>query len=218
MISLTSPVRTRAHGWPAGAKLGGLLLATVALAASSSLVVLGAGAGLVLLLYALPGRVFLAHGLRRLAVLLPFVLVILGWHLLAAEPLVGLAICLRMVAAVALANLVTMTTRLSDMMQVLRRLGAPLARFGFNMRALEISIALLIRMIPVLSETGGHLRQSWRARSARRPGWRIIMPLTLATLDDADHVAEALKARGGIGGAGPEISDTDERKSQWKRP
>ena len=31
MISLTSPVETRAHGWPAGAKLGALCLATLLL-------------------------------------------------------------------------------------------------------------------------------------------------------------------------------------------
>ena len=43
------------------------------------------------------------------------------------------------------------------------------------------------------------LRESWRARSPRRPGWRILLPATLAALDDADHVAEALRARGGAG-------------------
>jgi len=35
------------------------------------------------------------------------------------------------------------------------------------------------------------------ARSRRRPGWQLVLPLSLAALDDADHVAEALRARGG---------------------
>ena len=39
---------------------------------------------------------------------------------------------------------------------------------------------------------------TWRARSPRRPGWQILMPVTLLAIDDAEHVAEALRARGGL--------------------
>ncbi|GAA6150568.1 energy-coupling factor transporter transmembrane component T [Pseudooceanicola nitratireducens] len=198
MISLTSPVRTRAHDWPAAAKLGALLIATLALAATQSPAVLALAFAGMAALYALPGRVFLSHGARRIRGLAPFVAVVLVWHLVTGDPATGLGIALRMITAVGLANLVTMTTRLSDIMQVIRRGGAPLARLGLNLRALEIGIALVIRMAPVLSDKGAQLTQSWSARSARKPRWRIVLPLTLATLDDADHVAEALRARGGI--------------------
>ena len=34
--------------------------------------------------------------------------------------------------------------------------------------------------------------------AARRAGWRIVAPLALMALDDAEHVAEALRARGGV--------------------
>ncbi|QIZ81688.1 energy-coupling factor transporter transmembrane component T [Thalassovita gelatinovora] len=198
MISLTSPVRTRAHDLPAGLKLGLLLLATVALAASADLRFHIAAFLSALGLYSLPGVRFLRGGLSRLRILWPFVAVVLLWHLVTRDISAGLVICLRMVTAVGLANLVTMTTRLSDMMAVIRWIGTPFARLGLNMRALEIGIALVMRMVPVLSEKGQQLTQSWSARSTRRPRWHVVLPLTLLALDDADNVAQALRARGGL--------------------
>ncbi len=198
MISLTSPVETRAHGWPAGAKLAGLCLATPALFLVDGPAILAAVTLLVLALYALPGRVFLAAGLRRLRMLWPFLLVVIGWAALEGRPAEGASVALRMISAVALANLVTMTTRLSDMIAVVATLCRPLRRIGLQTRALEIAIALVIRMTPVLLERGAELGQAWRARSRRRPGWRIILPFALLAFDDAERVSEALKARGGL--------------------
>ena len=36
------------------------------------------------------------------------------------------------------------------------------------------------------------------ARSTKRSFWRISVPLAISVLDDADHVSEALRAKGGI--------------------
>lgn len=200
MISLTSPVRTWAHGWPAGAKLGGLCAATLLLFFIESVPVHFAIFGSVLLVYALPGRLFFSGGVRRLWLLWPFVLVVLLWHKWDGTAAQGGAICLRLLSAVALANLVTMTTRLTDMLAVIRWLAWPLRRLGLQTAALELAVALTIRLTPVLAEKGELLSASWRARARRRPGWRILMPFTVLALDDAEHVAEALRARGGFGG------------------
>jgi biotin transport system permease protein len=105
---------------------------------------------------------------------------------------------LRLVTAVALANLVTLTTRLDAMMAVVERAARPLERFGLSPRVLAVAIALVIRFTPVLLLRAGQLMEAWRARSPRRPGWRVVVPVTLAALDDAEHVAEALRARGGL--------------------
>ncbi|MDQ2093069.1 energy-coupling factor transporter transmembrane component T family protein [Rhodalgimonas zhirmunskyi] len=200
MISLTSPVRTRAHDAPAGAKLALLAGATVVLAATDALSFHIAALGGTLLLYALPGRVFFKAGVSRLRILWPFVAIVLLWHVVLRDTEAGLVIALRMVTAVGLANLVTMTTRLTDIMAVLRWLGTPFARLGLNMNAVEIGIGLLIRMVPVLREKGDRLTESWRARARRRAGWRLVLPLTVLALDDADKVSEALRARGGLSG------------------
>jgi len=157
----------------------------------------------ILILYALPGPVFLRHGLRRLWPLWPFVVVVVLWHAATGAPHAGAVIVLRMLNAVALANLVTMTTPLFAMMAVVRRLLAPFARFGVNLRAIELAVAMVIRFTPVLAQKGGALAQAWRARSARRAGWRVIVPFLAVALDDADHVADALRARGGFEGKTP---------------
>ncbi|NNK17107.1 MAG: energy-coupling factor transporter transmembrane protein EcfT [Sulfitobacter sp.] len=198
MISLTSPVRTAAHGWPAGIKLATLCAATLVLFAVEGgawhIGFLTATA----VLYALPGRIFFSAGVKRLLVLWPFVALILIWHLITDDAAAGATIALRMITAVALANLVTMTTRLSDMITVVRWLTKPLRRLGVRTHSIELAMALVIRFTPVLASKGQALAMAWRARSRRRPGWRIVLPFAVTAIDDAEHVAEALRARGGL--------------------
>lgn len=199
MLTLTSPVDTALHHWPAGIKLAALCATTVVLFALTAPPALAAALAAIAALYLWNGPAFARQGLRLLRPLWPFVLVVALWHLWTGALSDGAAILLRMIAAVAAANLVTLTTRLSDLMAVLERLTAPLARLGLSPRTLSLAVALVIRFIPVLIDRQARLAEAWSARSPRRPGWRLLVPATLATLDDADRVAEALRARGGIG-------------------
>lgn len=198
MISLTSPVETAAHRWPAGAKLAVLCGATVVLFIVESLAVQAAFLLCAFVLYLMPGQMFLRAGLRALLPLWPFTLLILLWHGFTSDFAGGVVIVMRMLTAVALANLVTLTTRLSDMMKVVQRLTAPLRWIGISTRPIEVAMALVIRFTPVLAVKGQMLAQAWRARSTRAPGWRIIMPFAVTAIDDAEQVAEALRARGGL--------------------
>ena len=198
MISIDSPVETRAHRWPAGPKLAALCLATVALFALGDWRAQGAVLAGVALVYALPGAAFLRAGAARIRPLWPFLLIVLAWSAWDGHPDQGAAIALRLVNAVALANLVTMTTRLTDITAAIARALAPLRRLGLPTRAFEMAVALVIRMVPVLGEKAAALSDAWRARSPRRPGWRIVVPLMLIAYDDSDRVAEAIRARGGL--------------------
>lgn len=198
MISLTSPVETRAHGWPAGLKLAALCCVTVALFAAPNILILSLAFAACLLAYALPGWQFFRGGLKRLKVLWPFVVLVLVWHFITRDPETGVMIALRLVTAVGFANLVTMTTRLSDMMEVVHWLATPFTKLGLNTRALEMGMALVLRFTPALAEKGTQLSHSWKARSPKRASWRVILPFTLLAIDDAEQVAEAIKARGGL--------------------
>jgi len=145
------------------------------------------------------GRVFLRESFAMLRPLWPFVLIVALWHLFTADISGGAVVILRMATAVAAANFVTMTTRLSDMLVVIESLLSPLRHVRLKPRPLALALALVIRFIPVMLTRIEAITLAFRARSPRRAGWRILMPATLAALDDAERVADALRARGGAG-------------------
>lgn len=201
MLALTSPVETCYHRWRAGLKLALMAAGTVLLFSLSSLAGQLAGLAAVAGLYLWPGRDFAAEGLRALRPIWIFAVMIGLFHLATWTPREGAVVVLRLISALALANLVTMTTRLSEMLGFLHWALTPLRRLGVSTRGLELAIPLAIRFIPVLSARGAALAESWRARSGRRrAGWRIAAPLAGLAIDDAEQVAEALRARGGLSG------------------
>lgn len=169
-----------------------VLFAITSLAVQAVLLVL------TLVAYALPGARFFKAGVARLRILWPFIALILVWHAITADLANGTVIVLRMITAVGLANLVTMTTQLSQMVDVVNWLLTPLRRLGVNTRGVEVGIAMVIRFTPVLVQKGQMLALSWRARSVKRLGWRVVIPFAVLAIDDAEHVAEALRARGGL--------------------
>lgn len=198
MLTLTWPEPTRAHHWPAGVKMAALALGTVGLFSANSPIVLGLVLSGLCLLAFVPGREFGRAALRHLRPLWVFVAVVAAYHLWLAEPRAGVVIILRLVATVMAANLVTMVTPLSAMLAVFDRLLRPLSVLGANPRAPAMAFVLVIRFIPVMLDRAAALGQAWTARSPRRPGWRIVAPLAISALDDAGHVGDALRARGGL--------------------
>lgn len=199
MLTLTSSVEIWAHRLPAGGKLLALAGVTVGLFQLGTPLALAAAALAVGALVASGGRVFLRESIGMLRPLWPFVLVVALWHLFTADLSGGAVVILRMATAVAAANFVTMTTRLSDMLVVIERLLSPLRHVGLKPRPLALALALVIRFIPVMLTRIEAITLAFRARSRGRAGWRILMPATLAALDDAERVADALRARGGAG-------------------
>ena len=197
MLTQISPIETPLHRWRAGLKLALMAVGSLALFSLQGWPLALAASG-VAAIYLSQGQRFSLEGLRLLRPLWPFLAVLAVWHLWLWQPLQGALIALRLLAAVALANLVALTTRLEDMLALIERMLAPLCWLGVNPRLPALAIALVIRFVPVLLDKAGLLMQAWRARSPRRVGARIVLPLALAALDDADHVAEALRARGGL--------------------
>lgn len=199
MLTLTSPVETWAHGLPAGAKLLALCAFTVLLFWLKSPVHLGLAFFTIVAANMSCGPTFAKASFRPMRPLWFFIVVVGLWHLWHSDINGGLAVVLRMIAAVGAANFVTMTTRLSDMIAVIEWLCQPFKRAGLSPKILALAVAMVIQFIPLMLQRMQQIQESWRARSHRRPGWRVILPATLAALDDADRVAEALRARGGSG-------------------
>lgn len=199
MLTLTSPRRIWAHRLPASAKLGLLALTTVVLFHLTTPVPLSLALAAILSLIATGGATFFIAALTALRPLWPFILIVALWHLWLGDAIGGATILLRLAAAVAAATFVTMTTTLTEMITLITRLAAPLTLIGLKPETLAMALALTLRFIPVMVIHLASVRTAFRARSPRRPGWRQMVPILLITLDDADRVAEALRARGGAG-------------------
>jgi len=183
---------------PAGWKLAALALASAFLFPVDNLYVLGGALLAVIALHLATGLDVLRYGLWMMRPIVAFAAIIAVYHVAVWDIAAGAAIVLRMLLLVGLANFVTMTTALDNMIAVVEWLLRPLRMLGVNTRAVGLAIAMVIRFTPALVQKGAALIESWRARSAKRPGWRIAIPLCLLALDDAEHVSEALRARGGL--------------------
>ncbi|MDF2562507.1 MAG: hypothetical protein K0R99_3953 [Microbacterium sp.] len=195
MIALYRPGNSILHRAPAGLKLaalGGAALAlslyphdevSVALSLVAALALYGLGA--------MPIRVALSEvwRLRWIIVVLAAALVIF------VSPLTAWISTGRVVAILLLASLLTLTTRMADLVAELQRILCPFRRLGVDPHAVALTISLTITTIPVIAGFAERVREAERARDVRL-GVRSVVPLLVITLRHADDVGDALAARG----------------------
>lgn len=104
-----------------------------------------------------------------------------------------------LVINVALAALITLTTKVTAILDVAQRLLRPLRRFGVDPDRVGLMLALTIRCIPMVA---GIVREVSEARKARGiTGIRgsmmaLAAPAVVRALRSADAMGEALTARG----------------------
>ncbi|MTI44265.1 biotin transport system permease protein [Roseibium hamelinense] len=199
MISVYLDRPTWAHRRSAGMKLGLLALCSVLLLPQDSLILfIGCLAG-ALTLYASLGR----DGLSQVLLLKPMIVffgIILVFHGLFTGWQEGFVVVLRLIVMVLLANFVSITTRMDDMMDAVMPLFVPLKWLGGSPRTIALAVALVLRFVPVLMTVYGGLSESYRARGGKQGSWRLIAPFALQSLRLSENVAEALSARGGARG------------------
>lgn len=195
MIRMYRPGTSLLHRMPAGAKLTAFAVLAIGLSAyphdawSIGVTVIGVCA--LFALARLPIHVLGAEAWRLRGLVL-----VLGTALwIFASPLVAWTSTARVVSLVLLASLLTITTRMGDLLGVLHRILRPLRRLGVDADAVAMTISLTITMIPVVASFAGEVRDAQRARGVRL-GVRGIVPLMVRTLRHADDVGDALVARG----------------------
>lgn len=195
MFVSASDADSWAHRLPAGVKFAALILLTaLVLMLRSPWMLLGVAA-LTFLLFLSCGPAIMRAGWRMLRVFLVVAGVIGLWHLFASTPEAAARIVLQLLIAVALAGFVTLTTRLEDMLGLFRRALALVGLPAALRSRIALAMAMAIRFVPVLAQKAALLREGWRARSRRRFSPRLVLPLALLAIDDAEAVAEALRAR-----------------------
>ncbi|HJU97389.1 MAG TPA: energy-coupling factor transporter transmembrane component T [Jiangellaceae bacterium] len=188
------PGRSWLHLVPASVKLTGLAVAMVALLLVDSPAGIAAALGVTVLLYltvglarALPEQVWSLRWL--VAALVVLQVLTAGWA--AAVVVTG-----RVVVAVVLAGLVTLTTRVVDLLDVFERVLRPLRRLGVDSERVALVLALAIRAVPIVAGFAAEVRDAQQARGLHGSVRAYAVPLLVRTLRHADALGEALIARG----------------------
>lgn len=198
MLAISIPGHSWAHKMRVGPKLATLAMISLGLFWVNQPIILGVGLIAVMGLYQTLGAGALRRGITLMRPMLWVVGIIMVFHLIRDEIMGGLTICTRLLILVGLANFVTLTSRLSDMIDLFLWLLSPLKRIGVNVSAIGLALGMVMRFTPIFIGRAGQLGESWRARGGKRMSWRIVLPLFITVVDDADHVAESLRARGGV--------------------
>ncbi|MBF6547920.1 energy-coupling factor transporter transmembrane component T family protein [Nocardia brasiliensis] len=196
MIGLYRPGDSPLHRLPAGAKL--LLLIAAIVAATVLLrspIQVGLAALAVAGLFALariPWRVAVAQ-LRPVVWML---LIIAIFQVLITSPARAVVVCGVLLISVALAALVTLTTRVTDLLDTVTRALGPLRRIGVDPERIGLLLALAIRCVPLLAGIVHEVAEARRARGLQWSMTALATPVLVRALRTADAMGEALAARG----------------------
>ena len=122
----------------------------------------------------------------------------------------GVAVAGQLAAAVTFSSLLTLTTRPTELVWGLERLGAPLARLGLPVGEFCVSMLLAIRFFPLVQQEAERLRLALAARGAEgaagglRRRIQNLSPLLASlfrrVLGRAEHLALAMELRGFVPG------------------
>ncbi|MFE4463598.1 energy-coupling factor transporter transmembrane component T family protein [Oerskovia sp. NPDC056781] len=187
--------RSLLHRAPAGLKLAALMVCSLALLLVRDAVGVGLAALAVAGLYALAGLgARAAWGqVRPLRVFLPVVFALQWWLMDLTSAAV---LSTRLLVLVALAGLVTCTTRVTDLLVAIERGLSPLGLVGVDVERVALVLALALRSVPVVSDLAGRVRDAQRARGHERDVRAFAVPLVVGAMRQADALGEALRARG----------------------
>jgi biotin transport system permease protein len=187
--------KTWLHRVPAGVKLVGLALLSVLLLPLGDWRILAGVLAIIAMVYAGFGRVGMAR-LQLLRPLLPLLVIVGGVQAASGGWNAGAVVTMRLVAMLLLADLVSMTTTMSALMEVLAPALRMLRPLGVNPRKMALAVALVLRFVPVLLTRWRAREEAWKARTHRRVPPRLVAAFVADILQLADRVAEALDARG----------------------
>ncbi|MFD3593908.1 energy-coupling factor transporter transmembrane component T family protein [Nocardia sp. NPDC058640] len=196
MIGLYCPGNSLLHRMPAGSKLALLVVAILAMT-----VFVRTPLAVVIAVAVVASLFALAHISWRVAFaqirpVLWMTAIIGAFQLLTTSPARAVVVCGVLLVSVALAALVTVTTRVTDMLDALTRALNPLRRIGVNPERVSLLLALAIRCVPLLTQIVHDVGEARRARGVSWSTTALVTPVLVRALRTADAMGEALAARG----------------------
>ena len=149
------------------------------------------------------GLLYFSLGQPLRAALLPLkpvflTIAIVGlFHLLLTSAEEAMVTVLRLSTLMLLGAAVTATTTVSAFIDTISKAAAPLERIGLVKASdIGLSVGLVVRFVPEILSRYEAIREAHRARGLRPKISTLLGPLIIATLRDADNIAEAIDARG----------------------
>lgn len=201
MLTLYRPGSGWLHRMPAGPKL--LLILSVVLAVSllpAHWFSAGLAAAACVLGYAVAGLGPGLAGIRELGrqvSTLRWVIVITAVsQLIFMGPEPAVANAARVTAAIVLASLLALTTRVTALLDAIERGLRPVQRLGLDPQRIALLLTVTISTIPVLGRRANEVRDAQRARGARNNPRTFVVPFLIVALKHADELGDALTARG----------------------
>lgn len=196
VLGLYVPGAGPLHRVPAGPKLLVLLvLGVVLITLANPWASLGALA-VALILYPTTGLT-LRRALGVLRALAPFLLAIGVFQgLFVGSWIEGARLGSQLAALVLLANAITLSTRVEEMLALFERMARPLRRVGGDPDRVALVLALTIRSIPMVTAAWNAARDGYRARGLRGRPYLLVVPVIVHLLRTAEATGEALVARG----------------------
>ncbi|CBI75897.1 predicted membrane protein (fragment) [Bartonella clarridgeiae 73] len=102
---------------------------------------------------------------------------------------------MRFIILISLASLISLTTKVSDMVASIEVGFRSFQCLGINPSKLSMVLSMAIRFIPVISEKFNAICEAQRARGLDINIIALAIPLIIRTIRIASEVAEALDAR-----------------------
>ncbi|GAA0137171.1 energy-coupling factor transporter transmembrane protein EcfT [Paenibacillus sp. YSY-4.3] len=118
----------------------------------------------------------------------------------------AIMITVRIVLLLAMATLLTLTTKLSDLTSAIETLLSPLRRIGVPTQEIAMMMTLTIRFIPILLQETDKIMKAQRARGVNFSSGNvvkrllnfipIIVPVLMLAFQKAESASQAIEARG----------------------
>lgn len=208
LLGAYRPGQSPLHRAPLAGKAAAVVVLSVTVLVAGSLPVLG-GALLVL------GGAYAAARLlpefwRPLKLMWPVLLLLGVFQAWSSGPAAAVLVVGNIVACVAAARLLTLTTPPQELLDGLVSLATPFRFLGADPERFGLTLALMMRSIPFLLGSAQDVRQSAMARGLERNPRALTVPVVIKAVAYAQQTGDALAARGI--GEPPDGPQEDERR------
>ncbi len=194
-IGFYQPGSSPLHRIPAGGKMVAMVVGVVAITLLREPWQVGVAAIAAGALYALAGMSWRTAAAQLWP--MRWLIVLIGaLQLWLADWRTAVLICGGLLVSVSLAALVTLTTRVTALLDLCVRVLGPLRRYGVDPDRVGLVLAMTIRCVPLMVGVVGEVNQARRARGVGFSPVALAAPVMVRTLRTAEAMGDALVARG----------------------